>query len=200
MILVGLTGGIASGKTTVSDFLRQEGAHIIDADEIAHRLISKGNRAYRPVLDVFGDGVLDEFGEIDRKKLGAIVFAHPPELDRLNQIIHPLVFKELDAEKKRMSKEQPRSIIVFDAPLLIEAQAHQKMDWVLLVYVDEKIQRSRLIKRDALTTEEAMHRIALQMPIDKKRQYSDEIIDNRRPLHKVKQLVHDIYHQLLKRV
>lgn len=198
MILVGLTGGIASGKSTVSDFLRQEGAWIFDADEVAHRLISKGNSAYQPVLELFGDGILDDIGEIDRKKLGEIVFAQPAELDRLNQIIHPLVFNALDVEKERIIKKQPQSIIIFDAPLLIEARAHQKMDWVLLVYVDEKTQRKRLIKRDALTTKEAMSRIALQMPLDKKRGYSDEVIDNRKPLHALKPLVHDIYHRLLK--
>ncbi len=199
MILVGLTGGIASGKSTVSDFLREEGAVIVDADEIAHEVILKGNRAYQPVIDFFGQEIVSVSGEIDRKKLGEIVFHHPLQLAQLNEIIHPLVFEQLESEKKRIEQKQPQSVMVFDAPLLIEVNAHQRMDWVLLVYVDQKTQLARLTQRDGLTKEAAKLRIDTQMPLDEKRVFADEIIDNQKPREVVKKEVRDIYQRLIKK-
>ncbi len=199
MILVGLTGGIASGKSTVSDFLRQEGAYIVDADQIAHETILKGNSGYQPVVDFFGREILDAKEEIDRKKLGQIVFNDTVKLNRLNQIVHPLVFECLALEKRKIKKTHPESVVVFDAPLLIEANAHHKMDWVLLVYVDRKTQLARLIRREGLTKAEAEKRIDAQIPIDEKIPFANEKIDNRKPIETVREEVHAIYARLRKK-
>jgi len=199
VILVGLTGGIASGKSTVSALFREEGAFIIDADKISHELIRKGGKAYELVVSVFGKAILEPSEEIDRKKLGSIVFSHPAQCERLNKIIHPLVFEKLNAEKHRISLEHPQSVIVFDAPLLIEAKAHKKMDWVLLVYADREVQLDRLKRRDGLTRTEAERRISTQLPIDEKIPLVDEVLDNRELLPEIKKKVHEIYLRLLEK-
>lgn len=199
MILVGLTGGIASGKSTVSRFFQKEGAFVVDADEIAHAVLRKGCPAYQPVIKAFGKAILDAQGEIDRKKLGKIVFRHPGQLAKLSKIIHPMVFEHLDAEKEKIRQKQPKSVVLFDAPLLIEANAHKKMDRVVLVYVDRKTQLARLMTRDALTKAEAALRIEAQMPINNKVPFADEVIHNEKPRDLVKKDVHCIYERLLKK-
>lgn len=199
VIWVGLTGGIASGKSTVSRFLRQEGAAIIDADEIAHAVISKGAEAYQPVVEAFGQEVLDQAGEIDRKRLGQIVFNDPKQRMVLNRIVHPLVFQRAELEKKEMAHRHPDGVVVFDAALLIETEAHLRTDWVLLVYVDRATQLERLIGRNGLSIVEAERRIDAQMPLDDKIPFADEVIDNRKPLNEVKEEVGRIYRRLLKK-
>ncbi len=198
MILVGLTGGIASGKSAVSNLLKAEGAHLIDADQVCHDLIRKGHEAYQPVVLAFGAHILNPSGEIDRKKLGDIVFHDPVQREHLNHILHPLVFAELEAKRQQMRQEDKSGIIIFDAPLLIETNAHQRMDWVLLVYVDRETQLKRLIKREGLTPHEAALRIDAQLPIDKKIPFANEVIDNRKSPHEVKKVVREIYQRLLK--
>lgn len=197
--MVGLTGGIASGKSTVSRFFQKEGAFVVDADEIAHAVLRKGCPAYQPVIKAFGKAILDAQGEIDRKKLGKIVFRHPGQLAKLSKIIHPMVFEHLDAEKEKIRQKQPKSVVLFDAPLLIEANAHKKMDRVVLVYVDRKTQLARLMTRDALTKAEAALRIEAQMPINNKVPFADEVIHNEKPRDLVKKDVHGIYERLLKK-
>ncbi len=193
MIWVGLTGGIASGKSTVSNFLKREGAFIIDADKIVHHLLKKDTPVYRSITDKFGIGVLDADKEIDRKRLGEIVFRNSEKREQLNRIVHPAVFQQTAAKKRAITKEHPNSVIVFDAALLIETGAHKKMDWTLLAYVDRNLQLNRLIGRDKLAKEEATLRIGTQMPIDEKVAYVDEVIDCNQLLHKVKETVHEIY-------
>lgn len=199
VIWVGLTGGIASGKSTVSQFLREEGAFIIDADRIAHDLILKGGEAYRSVVATFGREILDETGEISRRRLGEIIFNDPEKRIALNRIVHPCVFEKADLGKKEIARRHPKAIIVFDAALLIETEAHLKMDWILLAYVDRAAQIDRLIRRDGLSRTEAERRIAAQMPLDDKIPFADEIIDNRKPLAEVKEEVGRIYRRLQER-
>ena len=199
MIWVGLTGGIASGKSTVSRFLRREGASIIDADRIAHAVILKGGEAYRPVVEAFGKEILDEAGEIDRKRLGGIIFRDPEKRILLNRLVHPSVFERADSEKKELSRRDPAGVIVFDAALLIETGVYSAMDWVLLAYVDRATQIERLVGRDRLSRSEAERRIDAQMPLDDKRTFADEIIDNRKPLAEVAEEVGGIYRRLKKR-
>lgn len=199
MILVGLTGGIASGKSTISGFFREQGASIVDADQICHDLIQKGNKAYQKVISTFGKQIVGSDDEINRKKLGDIIFRHAQERASLNKILHPLVFEQLKMEQKSLADEKPQSVLIFDAPLLIESKAHEWMDWVILVYLDVKTQKERFIKRrEGLTPDDATLRIAAQMPLDEKRPFADEIIDNRKPLHEVQSEVCAIYQRLLK--
>lgn len=196
VIWVGLTGGIASGKSTISRFLRREGAFVIDADPIAHALIRRGADAYRPVVEAFGEEILDPAGEIDRKRLGAIVFSDPPKRLALNRIIHPRVFERAELERDEIARRYPDAVIVFDAALLIETDAHLKMDWVLLAYVDRATQAARLIGRDGLSPEEAEKRLNAQMPLEAKVPFADEVIDNRKPIPAVEEEVRAIYRRL----
>jgi len=196
MIWVGLTGGIASGKSTVSQNFKEAGAFIVDADQIAHDLLKKEGKGYGPVLQAFGTTILDPSGGIDRKKLGDIVFHHLEQRIILNRIIHPLVFEEAERQRKRVVLEHPRAIVIFDAPLLIETRAHQKMDILLLVYVDPMKQIERLMQRDGITRSNAERRIAAQMPLPQKIRFAHEVIDNDRPPQEVREEVFGIYKRL----
>ncbi|MFQ5781339.1 MAG: dephospho-CoA kinase [Nitrospiria bacterium] len=196
MIWVGLTGGIASGKSTVSRLLRQAGAFIIDADKIAHDLIKKGEKAYHPVVEAFGKGILDGAGEIDRKRLGKIAFRDPIRLKTLNQIIHPSVLERAERKRKALARKHPKGVTVFDAALLIESGAYKGVDWVLLVYVDRATQVDRLTQRDGLSRKEAERRVDIQMPIDQKVSFADEVINNLRPFPEVEKEVNRIYKRL----
>ncbi len=196
MLWVGLTGGIASGKSTVSHFLHREGAYIIDADQIVHALLCDKGVVYDSVLKAFGEIILDHERKIDRKRLGALVFRNPDQRQRLNQIVHPYVFKKAETEKKAIHAKNPKAVIVFDAALLIETGAYKKMDWVLLAYVDPETQIQRLIKRDHLSKEDALLRISAQMPIDEKVALADEVIRCNEPLNTVKTSLHQVYARL----
>ncbi len=200
VVLVGLTGGIASGKSTVTHFFQTQGAHIVDADQICHELILQGNKAYQKIISTFGKQILDMDGEINRGKLGHIIFQDEKKRERLNTILHPLVFKQLKREQNRLRSENPQSVLIFDAPLLIESKAHQWMDWVILVDVDTKTQTERLIQKRSLTEDEAKRRISAQMPLEEKRAFADEIIDNRQSLDEIQSEVCHIYRRLLKKI
>lgn len=196
MIWVGLTGGIASGKSTVSRLFREAGAFVIDADEIAHAVIHRGAPAYAGVVEAFGAVILDKKGEIDRKRLGEIVFNDARRRERLNQLVHPHVYAQAEKEKTAIAAAHPEAVILFDVPLLIETGAHREMDLVIVVYVDRATQIDRLIQRDGLTREEAERRIDVQMPLDEKRRFADEIIDTRVPLPGVEGAVRSLYRRL----
>ncbi|MEK7747881.1 MAG: dephospho-CoA kinase [Nitrospirota bacterium] len=185
MVWVGLTGGIASGKSTISQMFKASGAFIVDADQIVHDLLGQRGAVYHLVLNLFGTGILDEMGSIDRKKLGAIVFNDSKKLMALNKIVHPHVFAEAEREGRELGSEDPRRVVVFDAPLLIETRAHKNVDIVILVYVDKATQIKRLCERDGMTEEAAKAKIALQMPLEEKRAYANEIIDNRKTIPEV---------------
>ncbi|MFQ5597864.1 MAG: dephospho-CoA kinase [Nitrospiria bacterium] len=199
MIWVGLTGGIASGKSTVSRTLKEEKAFIVDADRIVHDLLHSNTQVIDSIIEVFGKEVLDPSGSIDRKQLGDIVFRNEKQRLLLNRIVHPHVFEKAESKKKNIIKKHPNAVIVFDAALLIETKAHQKMDWVLLAYVDPATQISRLMHRDRLSKDEAILKIKAQIPIDEKIPWADEVIDCRKPLQDLKVDVHRIYLRLQKR-
>jgi len=193
MLWVGLTGGIASGKSTVARLLQQEGAEIIDADRIAHRLIRKGGAAYSEVLSAFGKGILDGLREISRKRLGELIFSSPEARHKLNQILHPLVFERALAEKARVIRKNPEKVIVFELPLLFEVKADLDFDSTLLAYVDRKMQIERVIRRDGFSREDALLRIQAQMPLEDKVPLSDEVIETGRPVSEVQKQVRRIY-------
>jgi len=193
MVYVGLTGGIASGKSTVSQILKEAGAFIVDADAIAHDLLERKGPVYRLILNAFGTNILGKEGQIDRKKLGEIVFRDAKKLMTLNQIVHPLVFEVAERERGMIVAQDPHAVIVFDAPLLIETRAHKKVDMVILVYVDKETQIRRLCERDGLSREGAEARLKMQMSLDEKHAYANEIIDNRRSFQEVQEEVIRIY-------
>jgi len=196
---MGLTGGIASGKSTVSGVFRKLGAFVIDADQIAHDLIRKEGMAYHAVLKAYGKEILDAQGEIDRKRLGEKVWGDPSEHARLNQLIHPHLFQKVWKEKEALCDQHPtqKGVCLFDAPLLIETGFHREVNRVVVVYVDRATQLERLMHRDALSYEGARRRIEAQMSLEEKVRFADDVIDNRKPADQVAQDVARLYLCLL---
>jgi len=184
MLRVGLTGGIATGKTTVAAILRELGCRLIDADKIAHGLIEPGATAYEDVLREFGRNILTADGSVDRKKLGAIVFLDPARLARLNAILHPRVFETQDRELGAIERAEPHAIAVVEAALLIEAGYAPKLDCLIVTWCTPEQQLARMTRQDhagisgrGLTLEQSRQRIAAQMPNEEKRRMADEVID-----------------------
>jgi len=178
MILVGLTGGIASGKSLVAKVLKDLGAHLIDADKIVHDLLDPDQQAREEVLAYFGKGIQLPNGTIDRRKLGEIVFSDPGKRAWLNSCLHPKVFEVYTAQVRNLNARQPDAIVVFDAALLIETGYYKKMDKVIVVYAEEEQQLKRLMERDRFTHDQAMARIRSQMPLGEKRTHADYVIEN----------------------
>lgn len=180
--IIGLTGSISTGKSTVSNYLKEKGYKVIDADEITHELMQKGNANYVKIVEHFGDSILDENFEIDRKKLSKIVFSDENELKMLNNLTQPNIFNKI----KKTIEISDEKIIFLDIALLIEFIKDEKwdisLDEIWLVYVNRNIQLERLIKRNNFSKEEANSRINAQMNIDEKIGYADFIIHNDRDL------------------
>jgi len=184
MLRVGLTGGIATGKSTVAAMLRELGCHLLEADKIAHRLIEPGGGAYNDVVQEFGRGILAPDGRVERAKLGAIVFANSALLARLNAIVHPHVLEAQDRELAAIERAEPHAIAVIEAALLIEAGYKDRLDCLVVTWCTPEQQLARLTRQDAgmgagrgLTIEQARQRIAAQMPVEEKRSMADEVID-----------------------
>jgi len=186
MLRVGLTGGIACGKTTVAALLRDLGCHVVEADKLAHQLTEPGQPAHEEIVREFGRQVLSFNGSIDRKKLGDIVFNDPASLERLNRIVHPRVVEEL--ERRRRDLTPANGISVVEAALLVEAGYQQGLDRLVVVWCRPEQQRERLRAR-GLTDEQIDRRIAAQMPLEKKRQIADDQIDCSGTLKETRQQV-----------
>ena len=178
MFIVGLTGGIASGKSLVARVFKELGAHVIDADRIVHDLLEPEQEACREVLDHFGKDILLPHGGIDRRKLGELVFNNAEQRAWLNDCLHPKVFAAYTAQATHIRDRAPEAIIVFDAALLMETGYNRNVDKVVVVYADREQQVERLTARDKFTREQALARIASQMPLAEKRRHADYVIDN----------------------
>lgn len=178
MIIVGLTGGIASGKSVVARMLARKGALVLDADAIARDLVAPGTPAWREIVDWLGKSMLLGDGSIDRARLGKLVFDDAAARQKLNAIVHPRVGQELAARTHAIRRRNPGAVLVYDVPLLIEAGMQQLVDRVLLVYVTPEIQLQRLQRRDKLTRDEALARVNAQMPLAEKKNYAHTVIDN----------------------
>jgi dephospho-CoA kinase len=179
MKIIGLTGGIASGKSTVSRALRELGAIVIDADEVAHTIMEPGKPAWEDIIEHFGSGVLYADQTIDREKLGAIVFNNPERLQVLNQITHPRVGEQFKQIITTLRAEKSDAVLFMEVPLLYETHMERICDEVWVVWVDEETQIQRLMKRDGLSREDALKRIDAQMSLDEKARRADFVIDNR---------------------
>lgn len=178
MIIAGLTGGIASGKSTVSKYLSEAGAKIIDADAIAREVVKPGTPGYDAILAFFGRPILLPGGDIDRKRLGEIIFNDPEKKARLDAIVHPLVFERSAEMIARIAAETPDAVVIMDVPLLMEAGMERGLAEVIVVYVPESLQLERLMNRDGIDEQAAMARIRSQMPIEEKRKRATLVIDN----------------------
>ncbi|MCR5438839.1 MAG: dephospho-CoA kinase [Selenomonas sp.] len=177
MKIIGLTGGIASGKSTVSAYLQKKGASIIDADGIAHELLAPGKPLYEVYRNHFGEKILLPDGGLNRRVIGQRVFSDPGERQWIDATAHPLIQQEICRRVKRYQREK-KSLIVLDVPLLFESGWDKMAEKVCLVYVEEKIQLARLMKRNGYGREEAAARIAAQMPLEEKKKRADCLIDN----------------------
>lgn len=179
MKIIGLTGGIASGKSTVSRILKDLGAIIIDADETAHSVIEPNKPAWRDIVQNFGEAILNPDMTINRDKLGEIVFQDPQQLDRLNHITHPRIMESFKDDFQRIKTNSPDAIVVLEVPLLYETFMDRMCDEVWVVWVDRETQIKRLIGRNNYSEEEAIRRIESQIPLDEKARRADLVIDNR---------------------
>lgn len=176
-MVVGLTGGIACGKSTVANMFVELGCVVIDADKVAREVVEPGEQGLEGVIRRFGKDILDEHGRLDRKALGNIVFSDEQARKDLNAILHPLIRQRM-AEKKDRARMQNPPLILMDIPLLYESKQADTVDSVIVVYIPAPLQLKRLMERDQLTMEEAQQRIASQMPIEEKKQKADFVIDN----------------------
>lgn len=177
MFVLGLTGGIASGKSSISAMLKGMGLPIVDADMIARKVVEKGSPVLERIREEFGEGVLNDDGTLNRKALGHIVFSDSRKLERLNSITHPAIKEEIKRTIKDLS-DKGEELCVLDVPLLIESGMKSMADSVLLVYVDERTQLYRLMNRDNISEEMALKKISSQMSFEEKKKYADYIIDN----------------------
>jgi dephospho-CoA kinase len=172
---IGLTGGIASGKSLVSRTLKGLGMTVIDADDISHEILAHDTSIKQEVVQTFGKEVLNEEGEIDRGKLGSIVFSQKPELRKdLEAILHPSIREEM----WKRARESRSNDVVLDIPLLIETGAHERVDLVVVVYATRELQIQRLMARDGISRQEAMGRIDTQLPLEEKVSAAHYIINN----------------------
>ena len=176
-LLVGLTGGIATGKSTVSDVFRALGCEIIDADVLAREVVRPGEPAHAAIVTEFGPGVLNPDGTLDRKRLGAIVFADPDKRKRLEAITHPAIRERFARRLQALAERGFAGIVVFDAPVMIESGNYTTMDRLVVVVTDEATQRARAVGRDG-DREDVERRIASQMPLAEKARLADHVIDN----------------------
>jgi dephospho-CoA kinase len=196
MKLIGLTGGIASGKSTVSEILERLGAQIIDADVLAREVVGKGSEGLHQVVSAFGRHLLLPDGTLDRKKLGEIVFADEAKRKQLEAITHPLIFARF-SELTQAAEARGEPAVIYDAPLLIERGLHRSMNIVVVVWVPRDVQIDRLMARDGIDRGAAELRLAAQMPLDDKRAVADYVIDNSRTAEHTDAQVQFVWRQIL---
>lgn len=186
---IGLTGGIATGKSTVARMLAEKGAVIIDADQVAREVVMPGSAGLAEVVERFGAKILHEDGSLNRAQLGRIVFHDKQAKADLEAILHPKIRAIMKSRMEQLEKEDPRRLVVADIPLLFELDLQQRYDETMLVYVPQPIQKQRLMERDGLSPEEAEARIRSQMPIEEKKKIADIIIDNRGTIEETMQQI-----------
>jgi dephospho-CoA kinase len=197
-MIIGLTGGIASGKSTAAEYLKEKGARIIDADQISHKISRKGEKGWQLVVDEFGDKILKENGEFDRDKLGEIVFSDPAKRKKLESILHPLIIYEMKEQAHQYLADN--KIVVFMAPLLYEANLDRFCDQIWVITAEEKVQIERLKKRNNLDEKAALKRIKAQMPLSKKEDKADVVIENNSSISDLKNKINLYWEKVLKGV
>lgn len=190
-LVIGLTGGIASGKSTVAHMFQKRGITVVDADVIAKEAVEKGMPAYRKIAETFGAGVLLDNGGIDRKKLGELVFQNEDKRMQLNAIVHPEVRKTMIKERDKAIQARER-FVVLDIPLLYESGLEHLTDKVLVVWVPKELQLERLMERNSLSEKEALNRIHAQLSLDEKKKKADAVIDNSGSLKDTETQLHQL--------
>jgi len=193
-MIIGITGGIASGKTTVSNTLQGLGATVIDADIIAHQVLEKGEKGWEKVINVFGKKILKDNGQINRNYLGNIVFNDREKLNILEDITHPLIIKKIKEEIQRSLANKTNGKPIFlDAPLLYETGLDRLVDEVWVIYIDREKQIKRVQQRDNLTREQAKKRIDAQLSLDRKKDMADIAIYNVDKIDNLKRKIKNLW-------
>jgi dephospho-CoA kinase len=196
MLVVGLTGGVASGKTTVSQTLKEEGAHLVDADRIARELVKPETPVWRALVSAFGTDILEADGSIHRRRLRAIVFADPEQRDLLNEILHPPIRAEIARCVKEIGERDPETIVVVDAALLVETGAYQEMDKLIVVTSRESQQLERMKERDGVSEEQARRVLSSQMALEEKLRVADYVIRNEGSLDETRRRTKKVFQEL----
>jgi len=179
MLIIGITGSLGTGKTTVAKIFKRMGAIVLDADEIARRLIEPNTPAWTRIKGYFGEGILRKDGRINRKALAKEVFSDRRRLNKLCGIIHPLVYKEIEKKVKEIKKSNAKAVVALDVPLLLESGGRSKVDKLVVVTAARDVQIKRAIRKFGLTRAEILQRIEAQMPLSEKERAADFIIDNK---------------------
>jgi len=197
MLQVGLTGNIASGKSNAARVLAELGARTLDADLIAHELLSQGTPTYWSVREAFGQEILNTDGTIDRGRLGRIVFSQREKRMLLNGLIHPEVRKEVLRRVSDLAEREPRAVVIVDAALMVESGFYKLHERLIVVKCDPVLQLSRLMARDGLQPAEAKARMDAQLPVEEKLKLADYIIETSGTLRETKILIERVYHDLV---
>ncbi len=197
MLKVGLTGGIASGKSTVSEAFARLGAKVLDADEVAREVVLPGKPAWTELRHTFGSEFFHPDGRLNRSKLRRLVFADPEQRSRLNEIVHPEVMREIDFRFEQLTSSAEHAVVLVDVPLLIEVGVAHRFDKVVVVYANESVQVMRLMQRDGLSREEARQALSVQIDLREKAQKADFVIDNSGTPGETQAQVEKVWQELL---
>jgi dephospho-CoA kinase len=196
MLKVGLTGGLASGKSFVGQALADLGCRLIQADELGHQVLAREGEAFDPVVAEFGAGILAPDGSIDRQLLAAEVFTRPERLAALSRLVHPPVIRRENELTARIAEREPEAIVVVEAAVMIEAGSHTRFDKMILAVCSQAQQVERAMLRDRITREKALARIGRQMPLEEKLKFADYVIDTSGGKAETLRQVREVYHLL----
>lgn len=192
---LGLTGGIASGKSEVSRILTQKGIPVVDADQVSREVVIPGSQGLSQVVKEFGDSILSPDGSLDRTKMGKLVFTDPNKLKQLEMILHPLIQARVKKLRQQLLEKQV-AVAFYDVPLLFEKRLQDQFDGILVVWCPPRQQLQRLILRDGLSESQAQRRIDLQLSIDEKKNQADWVIDNSGPVDRLPEKVSEILQKI----
>lgn len=196
-VIVGLTGGIAGGKSTVSGMFRDLGARLIDFDVLARNVVAPGTLGLAKVVDFFGKQILGSDGTLDRRRLSGIVFQDPEKRRALERLIHPDIHQAFDREVSRITADQPDAIIVAEVPLLVEADLMHLFDTIVVVYASEQVQIERLLRRPDVTRQAAVEMLAAQLPAEEKKKHADHMVVNDGSLESTRRQVQAVWEELI---
>ncbi len=196
MLTVGLTGGIASGKSVVSSFFKGLGACVIDADLIAREVTSPFSKAWKGIVNYFGKGILEKDLTINRQRLADIVFNDPEKLVQLNNLTHPEIFREAERRIRDIQRVDSQAVIIVEAALLVEGKSWKRFDKLIVVYAPKELQIKRLVEKRGVSLEEAKRRIEAQLPIEEKIEVADFVIPNEGSLAETQKEVEKVFRKL----
>ena len=198
MLRVGLTGSIGVGKSFVASVFVELGCHVLDADQTAREVVMPGTQGLNALVEAFGEEILATDGTLDRKRLGALIFADQSQRERLNQILHPFIIARQDEIMNAWEAEDPDGIGIIDAALMIESGGYKRFDKLIVVHCRPEVQLERLMLRDKLSRDEALRRINSQMPQEEKQRYADYLIDTSDGFELTRSRSVEIYNQLIR--